>query len=63
MSCRSDLSYFVGLLDQTKFEIGSSYKLTIDATYRDGGLRQCTFTEIVKVPSGMTKVELDPPAK
>ncbi|HQZ95547.1 MAG TPA: hypothetical protein PLP21_04470 [Pyrinomonadaceae bacterium] len=63
MTCKSEFSYFVGLLDQKKFEIGSSYKLTIDATYRDGGLRQCTFTEIVKVPSGMTKAELDSSAK
>jgi len=59
MTCKSEFSYFVGLLDQKKLEIGSSYKLTIDAAYRDGALRQCQFTEIVKVPSGMTKAELD----
>ncbi|MBP6002863.1 MAG: hypothetical protein KA746_05465 [Pyrinomonadaceae bacterium] len=63
MTCKSEFSYFVGLLDQKKLGIGSSYKLTIDATYRDGALRQCQFTEIVKVPSGMTKAELDSSAK
>jgi hypothetical protein len=63
MTCKVEVLYLLSLLEQKKIELDNFYKLNIEATYKDGKLRQCQFTRIERVAEGKTKEELSKSAK